>query len=302
MTEFRLPPFETATLLVKDKIRVSGTRIFSLSTLRRLIETAITPWPYDGRCPRSGQVIEKLIAEKAVRHLILKSHECTDISRYAFGSISIMELATSLKPRAYLSHWSAVDIHGLSVKRSPTIYVNREQSVKPSPKGPLSQPAIDRAFAHRQRRSKYVFELDAQTFTLLNGKHTGDCGVETVSTGGREVRITSILRTLIDVAVRPAYAGGVAHVMAIFRKAADKIEIDALLEILGRLNYKYPYHQALGYYLAAAGLPDSTLERLRDIGITHKFYLDYGMTNPDLNDAWQVYVPADLTGEPRVNV
>ena len=294
MTEIRLPPFETATLLVKDKMRASGSGVFSLPALRRLVDAAITPWPYDGRRPRSGQVIEQLIAEKAVHHLILKSHGYTDISRYAFGSISILELATSLKSKAYLSHWSAADLHGLSTHRSPTIYVNKEQSKKPIPKGPLSQPAIDRAFAHRQRRSKYVFECEAQIFTILNGKHTEDYGVSTVPIGRRNIRVTDIPRTLIDITVRPGYAGGVTHVVEIFKAAANKIEINALLTTLQQVDHKYPFHQALGYYLTAAGIPKSQLVPFRDLGINHKFYLDYGMTNPHFDETWQVYAPTKL--------
>ncbi|ANO49983.1 type IV toxin-antitoxin system AbiEi family antitoxin domain-containing protein [Woeseia oceani] len=295
MTEFRLPPFETAALLVKDKLRASGLGIFSLSALRCLVDAAITPWPYDGRRPSSSQVIEKLIEEKVIRHLIVKSHGYTDISRYAFGSISIMELAASLKSNAYLSHWSAANIHSLSQLRSPTIYVNKEQSKKPPPKGPLSQAAIDRAFANRQRRSKFVFEYEAQTFTILNGKHTEHSGVIEVPIGSRDIRVTNVPRTLIDITVRPGYAGGVTHVAEVFRSAVDKIDIDALLQTLQDIDHKYPFHQALGYYLTLAGIPQSQLAPLRAIGIKHKFYLDYGMSNPRLDDTWQVYVPADLT-------
>ena len=294
MTEFRLPPFETATLLVKDKLRASRAGILSLSALRRVVDAALTPWPYEGRRPRSSQVIEELIAEKAIRHLVLTSHAYADISRYAFGSISMIELATSLKPKAYLSHWSAADFHGLSTRPSPTIYVNKEQSRKPAPKGSLSQPAIDRAFARRQRRSKYIFEYEKQTFTILSGKHTEDHGVGTVRNGRRDIRVTDIPRTLIDLAVRPGYAGGVTHVLEIFKAALNSIEIDDLLSTLQKVNHTYPFHQALGYYLTTAGVPKAQLEPLANLGIVHKFYLDYGMNDPHFDDTWQLYVPAEV--------
>ena len=131
MTEFRLPPFETAILLVKDKMRTEESMIFSLSSLRRIVDAAITPWPYDGTRPRSGQIIEKLISDQTIQHLKLKSPRYPNISRYTFGSFSKLALATCLKPKAYLSHWSAADVHGLTIKSAPTIYVNKEQSPKP---------------------------------------------------------------------------------------------------------------------------------------------------------------------------
>ena len=292
MTEIRLPPFETAALLVKDKMRGAESKIFSLQALRRIVDAATTPWPYDGSRSRSGQIIEKLIVNKAIRHLVFKNPNYSSISRYTFGSISILELATSLKPNAFLSHWTAAEIHGLSTNPASTIYVNKEQSAKPSPQGPLSQPAIDRAFATRQRQSKYIFTFDTQTFTLLNGKQTNDYGVTTLTIGGRAIRVTDIPRTLIDIIVRPAYAGGVQQVVDIFKAAAAKIEVEELLRTLRRVNHKYPFHQSLGYYLTAAGFQQSQLKRLSDLGINHKFFLDYGMTNPRFDTTWQVYVPA----------
>ena len=291
MTEIRLPPFETAVLLVKDKMRTAESMIFSLSSLRRIVDTAITPWPYDGTRPRSSKIIEKLISDQAIQHLILKSPRYPNISRYAFGSFSKLALATCLKPKAYLSHWSAADVHGLTTKSAPTIYVNKEQSPKPPPKGSLSQSAIDRAFANKQRTSNYIFKLDRQSFTLLNGKHTGNYGVESLSIDGRAIRVTNIPRTLIDITVRPSYAGGIGRVIDVFKAAQGKVEVEELLKTLQHVNHKYPFHQALGYYLKVAGFSKSQLKPLSDLGLKHKFFLDYGMTNPAFDAIWQVYVP-----------
>ena len=190
-----------------------------------------------------------------------------------------------------------MQVHGLSTQLSPTIYVNHEQSPKPQPKGPLSQEGIDRAFARPQRLSNYVFKLDAQTFTILSGKNTQDCGVATATVNGRNIRVTNIPRTLIDIAVRPAYAGGVKHVAEVFKAAAHKVKVSTLLETLQAVAHKYPFHQALGYYLTLAGISPSKLLPLKEIGIHHRFYLDYGTTDVQLDDTWQVYVPAELNAE-----
>ena len=294
MTEIRLPPFKTALLLVKDKMRESGSRIFSLSTLRKTVDAAITPWAYGTARPSNGKIIEKLIEDKVIRHLILKSAEYRNISRYAYGHISMLELATNLRENSYLSHWTAAYVHGLTPQTAPTVYVNKEQTPKTPPKGPLSQKAIDRAFTSRQRRSKYIFEMDTHTFTLLNGKHTNNQGVITMLIGGRAIRITDIPRTLIDITVRPGYAGGIIHVAEIFKAAWGKFELEALLSILQQINHKYPFHQAIGYYLTAAGVPYSDTKPLRDLGVAHQFYLDYGIIIPHFDDDWQIYVPVEL--------
>lgn len=115
-----------------------------------------------------------------------------------------------------------------------------------------------------------------------------------MSIGGRSIRVTDIPRTLIDITVRPGYAGGVTHVADIFKEARDRFQLDALLRTLQQINHKYPYHQAIGYYLTMAGVSYSRTKPLRDLGMAHQFYLDYGMTNPQLNNTWQIYVPAEL--------
>lgn len=265
--------------------------MYTLRALRQIINQAITPWPYGVARPRSGQIIEKLIDKRALRHLILKSSRYGTKSRYAFRDVTMLKLATYLKPNAYLSHWSAADAHGLSREPAPTIYANKEQSPKTPPKGPLSQVAIDRAFTTKQRTSNYVFSLDGQSFTLLNGKYTGNYGIETIELDGRAIRVSNIPRTLIDITVRPSYAGGVAGVIGVFCAAKERLDLEVLLKTLQHLNHKYPFHQSLGYYPETAGFSAAELQPLRNLGIQFQFYLDYGMSNAVLNSDWNVYVP-----------
>lgn len=301
MTEIRLPPFQTATILVKDKLRSTESRVFSLTGLRKIVDAAVALWPYNGRPPRSGQIIEQLITERAIRHVTLKSPRYAKISRYTFGTVTMRELGISLRPGAYLSHWSAAEAHGIASTPAPTIYVNKEQSPKKPPKGSLSQSAIDRAFASKQRTSKYVYQIDGQSFTLLNGKNTGQYGVESMNIDDRSIRVTNLPRTLIDVSVRPTYAGGVEQVAETFNAAREKIDIPELMAALQHINHKYPFHQALGYYLTAAGFSKSQLQPLRDLGLNYRFYLNYGMENPAFDRDWQIYIPSQHPSKSTVS-
>jgi predicted transcriptional regulator of viral defense system len=233
------------------------------------------------------------ILEKAgtIRLRILKSDHYGDVKRVSIPSLNPtpFHYAISLRGEAYLSHGSAVYLLGLTQQQPKTIYVNKEQSKKPQPEGALSQEAIDRAFSRPQRRSNYVYRIDGFQIVQLSGKATGRAGV--IDDQTTRLPITSLERTLIDIAVRPRYSGGVFQVSQAFKEAANDLDASKLISLLGILNHRYPYHQALGFYLERAGADNYLLSRLRGYGLHFDFYLDYSIANPVLDKSWRVYYP-----------
>jgi hypothetical protein len=226
-----------------------------------------------------------------IRARVLKSEEYEDVKRVSIPALqpTPFHYAISLRGGTYLSHASAVYLLGLTQQQPKTIYVNKEQSSKPTVEGTLSQESIDKAFSRPQRRSNYIFKIDGFQIVLLSGKATGRAGVVDESRTG--LPMTCLERTLIDIAVRPRYAGGVFQVAQAFKQAANEVDIPKLVLLLSKLNYRYPYHQALGLYLEQAGITDSKLGQLRDLGAQFDFYLDYSMENPSFNKSWRVFYP-----------
>jgi|SRR5665213_527527 len=218
-----------------------------------------------------------------------------DITRYSWGEPSPYAMAIALKPRGYLSHGSAVILHGLAPLDPNTLYINVEQSKKPAPRGGLSQRGIDLAFSHRQRQSNLVYAKAKLSVIQLAGKHSEKLGVVNLpGPDSANLAVTDLERTLIDIVVRPAYAGGPALVLAAYRAAKHRLVIDQLLATLKTLGYVYPYHQAIGFLMQEAGYPESTLAKLRALRIKHKFYLDYGMNDPAFTSDWRLYYPRDI--------
>jgi hypothetical protein len=111
---------------------------------------------------------------------------------------------------------------------------------------------------------------------------------------GSQLSVTDLERTLIDIAVRPVYGGGVYEILAAYRAAADKIEIRRIVAYLEALEYKYPYHQAIGFYLERAGAPAANTAPLRELGLDFDFYLVHGLKAPVLDSSWGIYVPDGL--------
>jgi len=216
-------------------------------------------------------------------------------TRYGWRSPSVFDVAQSLQKRAYLSHRSAAFLNGLTDEPGPEIYVNIEQSPKPQPEGRLLQESIDRAFKNKQRQSQFNYIFQNTRITVLNGKNTARLGVTTiVGPSGGSVDVTSLERTLIDLAVRPSYAGGVEQVLGAYRAAKQRASVKRLLATLNRLDYVYPYHQAIGFYMERAGFDAPSYEKLRRLGLQFDFYLSHEIGDRAYDPNWRLYIPNGL--------
>jgi predicted transcriptional regulator of viral defense system len=143
------------------------------------------------------------------------------------------------------------------------------------------------------RRSRLVTHFGGTSFCILAGKYTGQLGVTEVLAGpGVPLRVTGIERTLIDIAVRPDYAGGVFEVKKAYTNAASRVSVNKMMAMLRKLDYVYPYHQGIGFYLEQSGAYDSWLVDLaRKFPFQYDFYLAYGMREPSYSERWRLFYP-----------
>ena len=216
-------------------------------------------------------------------------------TRYAWGDVSPYAFGISLLADAYLSHASAMFLHALTDQVPKTIYVNKEQSPKPRPLGRLSQPAINRAFKRPARTSSFVFFTRDARYVLLNGKNTGRLEVSPIQTPrGELVATTKLERTLIDIVVRPSYAGGIREVLEAYRTAVPRISTNTLVATLKKLDHIYPYHQALGFLLQRAGMGERQLAKLEALGLQWDFYLANKISEPAYDSRWRIFYPQGL--------
>ena len=152
-------------------------------------------------------------------------------------------------------------------------------------------------FRRKVRTTSYIAETDEFRVCVLNGKNTGYLGVvEQPADGGspERVRVTNLERTLIDVVVRPVYAGGVHEVLKAYRLAQPAVSVNRLAAMLRQLEYIYPYHQAIGFCLERAGYKSSQLDLLRRFGMDFDFYLAHAMKETEYVKEWRLHVPKGL--------
>ena len=206
--------------------------------------------------------------------------------------MSPLTLGSFLITGAYYSHGTAVFLHALTDQLPNVFSVNKEQSAKPTPRGLLSQRGIDLAFSRPQRQSTFVYRFEDSRYLVLSGRNTGSLEVGSIPINETEsVSATKLERTLIDIAVRPAYAGGVYQVLEAYGRAKERVSIATLMATLRRLAYVYPYHQAIGFYLQRAGYESKQYSRFRDMGFNFDFYLTYDIREREYDSDWRIFYP-----------
>lgn len=219
---------------------------------------------------------------------------------YVWGDSQLLTSLLALDPKGYLSHQTALELHQLVVDRSETIYLNIEQIHRPRDEQiVLEQSRIDAAFKRAPRVSNSVVAFQGGRVCLLSGMQTGMLGVISapfphVAPEHELLRVTGLERTLIDIAVRPAYSGGPDQILRAYTAARQRTSIPRLMAMLAELNYIYPYHQAIGFCLERAGHDQAALAPVRDLPMEHDFYLAHRMGATAYIPHWRLHVPADL--------
>ncbi len=284
---------EQAKAKIRDRLAAEKGGVFTEAQLLKILADNRDAWQL-AKSLSGAKFIAFLVAKVGLRVVELRSERYRSMLRYAWGDYSPELMALSLRPRSYLSHGTAVFLHGLNDQLPKTNYANQEQSEKPSG-GKLSQERITLAFSRHQRTSNYVYSMDRYRVVLLSGKQTAQLGVVPAKgTRGEDLLVTGIARTLVDIVVRPAYAGGVAQVLDAYRGAKGRVKAADIVRTLQKLDYVYPYHQAIGFLMERAGYKPEEWGRLRRLGTKFDFYLTHGMKNSTLDAKWRLFVPEGL--------
>jgi predicted transcriptional regulator of viral defense system len=237
--------------------------------------------------------------EALVLNNILTEHKVTFDKNYSNKSIYTKETVATeealfhLFPEQHISFYSAMVYHNLTEQTPSKLYLRQAYPNRSSTGHIENQTAIDIAMSKEPRATGKIGKimLDPKleiVFTLGNE----NCNTHVIPTKINNFKVTDLEMTLIDALVKPEYCGGVWEVLKAFETARSRISIDTLITYLNELEYAYPYHQRLGFYLMYSKHPDlKTLKKIKDIEQKWRFYLATGMKEIEYNKEWNLYIP-----------
>ena len=274
------------------------TQVLRLKDVRRILSEQRGFWRLS-TSTTSAQFIDFLEKYSKLKALEFpfpqRSENC-----YVWGDVPSLSVLLALKKNLHFSHYTAMRIHGLTEQSPQSIYLTDER--KDPLKGQreeIGQAEIDQAFRRAPRISNNWVERDNKKIYLLNGAHTGHLGVVTMQINdddGSELqaRVTNLERTLIDITVRPVYAGGIFEVAKAYELSKDRVSVNKLVAMLKKLSFVYPYHQAIGFYLARAGYKSSQLDLIRRMPVEFDFHLTHELSETRYENGWRLFVPKEF--------
>lgn len=272
--------------------KLTGTSHVDASFLRNLYQNYRTLLPHNLRS------FNKFLEWLVEIGLIKIERAPYKVAYIPSSSKSIFKKTLAFYENSYLSFLSAFYLHQLTLEMPKTIYVTYEQFPKHISKHLLTQESIDIAFSKPIRHTKNVAKIGGHTVYFLNRKYSENLGVEKVILENEAISVTNLERTLIDALVRPEYSGGIDGVVNVFKSAGDRIiSVQTFLEIYARLDYIYPYHQAIGFLLEKTNNPNKELiEEFFKMPKPFKFYLVHNIPKEKLefNKKWNIYYPIFL--------
>lgn len=240
-----------------------------------------------------NKLIKRLTEDKIIETVAMQDSNKKEYTVYGIQEKKpdIFDYAAARSRASYFSYYTALFIHNLTLQIPKHIYLTLERGERTFIKNTISQEAIDNAFRKPARQTNNSRNCRGYMIHQINGQSNSKLGVipyrETLS-------VTNIERTLIDIVTRPFYAGGVTQVIEAFRKAKEKVNVEKLLFYYRDMNFIYPYHQSIGFYMEKAGYEKKEFAPFLQIEQKFQFYLSYNIRFKEFSSLWNLYYPKGL--------
>lgn len=289
----RKESFKSAEQQIKNYLYEDGIKAYTTFDIAKIFENNRHEWNIAEH--RNQYHFIKFLEDKNILRDIKLKHQTTARIKQIFKEpdASLLDIALTIKKDGYLSNYTAMQIHQLTLQIPKSIYVsfNKSQGIPlNNSQIELDQESIDNAFSKPQRVTSEVYksEIDNTRFYFIQKAFTENT-VGLIFENG--YLYTDLERTLIDIAIRPSYSGGVFEVLEAFEIAKDIVDIDKLNKYLIKLDYIYPYHQLIGFYMDKAGYDEKEITDIFKKNSDYNFYLTYNMSNKEYNKKWKIYYP-----------
>lgn len=175
------------------------------------------------------------------------------------------EIAMALADPAAVSHWSALNFHGLTEQVPRNVFVLT-----------TTDAFVPRARGANARLAGEGYLIGETVYQFIQVKPDRYFGTEKTWIGEARVTITDPERTLLDGLSRPQYCGDFAEVLHAFEVRAANLELGRIIEHALKLDAATA--KRLGWVLEHQGIELSRLEQL--LAVPVKGYRKLDVTGP----------------------
>ncbi|MEK6776602.1 MAG: hypothetical protein AABY87_06970 [bacterium] len=213
------------------------------------------------------------------------------------------ENAMAMFPDGYFCNYSSIYYHSLTNQVPKTLYIcNETISERRSKVRDISDNDLRRAFIKPRRHTSCVFDITGYSIVVVDRERNSGHGViKTLATSQllpRKSRVTCMERALIDAVVAPHYNGGIASVYAHYKAAQRRANAAKLIELYKKLDFVYPYSQAIGFLLEKARMAKHAALVYREFPPKHIYYIDHNAkTSWRYDKKWKLHYPEGLVDE-----
>jgi predicted transcriptional regulator of viral defense system len=290
----RKESFEAAQELIKDNLYSDNLKAYTTFDIKNIFSLNRNDWKIAGY--RTADQFMSFLENKNIIKILKLKHQSTGSIKKILTEpdATTQNIALTIKKNGYLSNYSSMQIHQLTLQIPKSLYISFNKSLElkdiKKNENEISQENIDIAFSKPQRITSEVYrsELDNTRFYFIQKAHK-EKNIGIISNDNYSY--TDLERTLIDIAVRPVYSGGVFEVLNAFEIAKENVDVNKLNTYLLELDYKYPYHQVIGFYMSKAGYADEKVSLFSNYLSKYDFYLTYNMSNKEYDSEWKIYYP-----------
>jgi predicted transcriptional regulator of viral defense system len=290
----RKESFEAAQELIKDNLYSDNIKAYTTFDIKNIFSLNRNDWKIAGY--RTADQFMRFLENKNIIKIVKLKHQSTGSIKKILTEpdATTQNIALTIKKDGYLSNYSSMQIHQLTLQIPKSLYISFNKSLElkdiKKSENEISQENIDIAFSKPQRTTSEVYrsEIDNTRFYFIQKAHK-EKNIGIISKDNYSY--TDLERTLIDIAVRPVYSGGVFEVLNAFEIAKENVDVNKLNTYLLELDYKYPYHQVIGFYMTKAGYTDEKVSLFSNYLSKYDFYLTYNMSNKEYDSEWKIYYP-----------
>ena len=239
-------------------------RVFTITDIAQILNIS-----YAHARNIASNMVKKEIIERAKPGLFVRVPESVILDKQQYAEDAILIAAKATK-KSFLSHYTALTIHGLSERYTTQVYI--------------TTTTHQRNIHYNNITIKYIQTIPKKYF-----------GTTIISYFNEQIQISDVERTIIDIVNKPQYAGGWTETINCL-KNLDEIDYKKLMTYLKKYNNKTTARK-IGYLienLENISPSKHILKQIKDLSGSNELYFD--TTKKGMyNSTWNLIVPENIT-------